>query len=139
MRAVIDTNVLISGLLWHGAPHRLLERVRGGELVLITSPALLAELAEVIGRAKFGVIFERSNTSQERILDELQRMMEVIKPPSLQKPVCRDPDDDEVLALGIAAQADLIVSGDEDLLALKEYQGIRIVNPAEALSLITSA
>lgn len=139
MRAVIDTNVVLSGLLWHGAPHRLLERVRSGELVLITSPALLAELAEVIGREKFGAILERSNISQERLLDDLQRVTEVIKPPALQKPVCRDPDDDEVLALGIAAQADLIVSGDNDLLALKEYQGIRIVNPVEALGLITPA
>jgi predicted nucleic acid-binding protein len=53
--------------------------------------------------------------------------------------VCRDPDDDEVLALSVATQADLIVSGDDDLLAMKEYQGIRIVNPAEALSLISPA
>ncbi len=138
MRAVVDTNVLISALLWHGAPHQLLERARGGELVLITSPVLLAELAEVISRAKFGSVLERSNTSQERLLDDLQRVMEVIRPPTLPRPVCRDPDDDEVLALGIAAQADLIVSGDVDLLALKEYQGIRIVNPAEALGLITT-
>ena len=139
MRAAIDTNVLLSGLLWHGAPYRLLEWVRSGELVLVTSPALLAELDEVLGRAKFGAILERSNTSRERTLDEVQRLAEVIKPPALQKPVCRDPDDDEILALAVAARADLIVSGDDDLLVLKEYQGIRIVNPAEALSLIPPA
>lgn len=92
-----------------------------------------------MGRTKFATILERANTTQAHMLDELQRLAEVIKPPALDTPVCRDPDDDEVLALGVAAKADLIVSGDDDLLALKEYQGIRIVNPAEALSLISPA
>ncbi len=53
MRAVIDTNVLVSGLFWHGPPHMLLEHVRDGALDLISSPALLAELTNVLGRAKF--------------------------------------------------------------------------------------
>jgi len=47
--------------------------------------------------------------------------------------VCRDPDDDEVLALAIAAQVDLIISGDDDLLVLQAFEGIPIVNPAQAL------
>ena len=47
MRAVIDTNVLLSGLLWHGAPHALIEHVRAGTLAMVSSPALLAELAEL--------------------------------------------------------------------------------------------
>jgi uncharacterized protein len=56
VRAVIDTNVLLSGLLWRGAPHRLIEAVRAGALTLITSPALLAELGEVVHRPKFHTI-----------------------------------------------------------------------------------
>ena len=47
MRAVIDTNVLLSGLLWRGQPHALLEHVRSGTLAMVSSPALLAELADV--------------------------------------------------------------------------------------------
>lgn len=105
--------------------------------MLITSPVLLAELAEVLGRPKFSAILERSNTSQERVLSELQKLAEIISPAALPRPVCRDPDDDAVLALGCAAQADIIVSGDDDLLVLKTYQGIRIVTPAEALDLLT--
>ena len=80
MRAIIDTNVLLSGLLWHGAPHRLIEAVRTGAVGLVSSPALLAELAEVIGRAKFDVVLERSNTSREQTLDEVQRLAEVVEP-----------------------------------------------------------
>jgi putative PIN family toxin of toxin-antitoxin system len=62
MRAVIDTNVLLSGLLWRGAPHELLEQVRNGKLTLISSPALLSELADVISRPKFDAILLSSNT-----------------------------------------------------------------------------
>ena len=56
VRAVVDTNVLLSGLFWRGRPHALMERVRTGALTLISSPALLAELAEVMNRPKFQVI-----------------------------------------------------------------------------------
>ena len=136
MRAVIDTNVLLSGLLWHGAPHVLLAHVRAGTLILVSSPALLAEMEAVISRAKFDVILTRSNTSREHALTELRQLAEVIEPPPLAVPVCRDPDDDAVLALALAAQADLIVSGDDDLLSLRHHHGIPIVNSAQALQQI---
>lgn len=133
MRAVIDTNVLLSALLWRGAPHVLLEQVRAGALILISSPVLLAELEFVIGRAKFDVILTRSNTSRERALTEVRQLAEVVEPPPLAVPVCRDPDDDAVLALALAARADCIVSGDGDLLTLKHYQDIPILDPAQAV------
>jgi putative PIN family toxin of toxin-antitoxin system len=133
VRAIIDTNVLLAGLLWHGTSHALLEYVRNGTLTLISSPALLAELAEVLERPKFGAILTGSNTSRERSLDEIQALTEVITPAPLPAPVCRDPDDDAVLALALAAQVDLVVSGDNDLLDLQAFESIPIVTPAEAL------
>jgi uncharacterized protein len=136
VRAVIDTNVLIAGILWRGPPHALLQHVRAGTVSLVSSPALLAELADVFGRAKFDAILTRTNTSRERSLAEVRRLAEVIEPPPLPQPVCRDPDDDAVLALAIAAKVELIVSGDNDLLSLRSFQGIPIMAPAEAASLI---
>ena len=68
MRAVIDTNVLVSGLFWHGPPHMLLEHARDGALDLISSPALLAELTTVLGRAKFETILARTGSSLELVL-----------------------------------------------------------------------
>jgi uncharacterized protein len=112
LRAVIDTHVLIAGILWRGPPHALLEHVRAGTVSLISSPALLAELADVIGRAKLEAILQRTNTSRERSLVEVRRLAAVIEPLPLPQPVCRDPGDDEVLALATAAKADLVVSGD---------------------------
>jgi len=133
VRAVIDTNVLIAGLLWHGPPHELLARVRDGVISLVSSPAMLAELAEVLGRSKFEAVLTGSHTSRERLLAEVRRLAEVIEPPALPQPVCRDPDDDHLLALALAAQAEAIVSGDHDLLVLQQFQGISVLDPAAAL------
>ncbi len=133
MRAVIDTNVLLSALLWGGTPHALMEHVRNGAVTLISSPALLAELARVIDRPKFDVILLRTNTSRAQTLAEVRLLAEVIDPPPLAQPVCRDKDDDAVLALAIAAQADIVISGDDDLLCLASFEGIPILMPAQAL------
>ena len=139
MRAVIDTNVLLAALLWRGPPHALLEQVRAGTLSMVSSPALLAELAGVIGRAKFDAILAKTNTSRERSLAQVRQLADVIEPPPLREPVCRDPDDDQVLALALAAKVDLIVSGDNDLLSLGSFEGIPIIAPAQARGLVEAA
>jgi putative PIN family toxin of toxin-antitoxin system len=136
VRAVIDTNVLIAALLWRGPPHALLEQLRAGAMTLVSSPALLAELADVIGRAKFDAILVQSNTSRERALAEVRQLADVVEPSPLPQPVCRDPDDDHVLALALAAKAELIVSGDNDVLSMKSFENIAIVAPAEAVTMI---
>jgi uncharacterized protein len=136
VRAVADTNVLIAALLWRGPPHALLEQMRAGTVSLVSSPALLAELADVLGRAKLDAILAKTNTSRERSLAEMRQLAEVVEPPPLPQPVCRDPDDDQVLALAIAAKVDLIISGDNDLLSLGSFEGIAIVAAAEAVKLI---
>jgi putative PIN family toxin of toxin-antitoxin system len=133
MRAVIDTNVLLSALLWGGTPHAIMEHARNGTVTLISSPALLTELARVIDRPKFDVILLRTHTSRAQTLAEVRLLAEVIDPPPLAKPVCRDKDDDAVLALAIAAQADIVISGDDDLLCLASFEGIPILTPAQGL------
>jgi putative PIN family toxin of toxin-antitoxin system len=136
VRVILDINVVLSGLFWHGPPHTLLNYVRAGTLTLISSPDLLAELADVIERPKFDAFLSRFDTSRERSLIEIQELTEVITPKPLPIPVCRDADDDAVLALALAAQVDIIVSGDADLLTLQEYHGIRIIDAATAVTLI---
>jgi putative PIN family toxin of toxin-antitoxin system len=139
VRAVVDTNVLLSGLIWHGAPHALLEQIRAGVVTLVSSPALIAELAEVIDREKFRTVLARSNTVPARMLAEVRLLAEILVPPPLLHAVSRDPDDDAVLALAAAAQPDLIITGDRDLLALGTYVGLPIVTPAQALARLGGA
>jgi putative PIN family toxin of toxin-antitoxin system len=136
VRAVIDTNVLLSGLLWRGTPHMLIEQVRAGAITLVTSPALIAELAETIHRPKFRAVLARSHTDPAWMLSEIRRLAEIVDPPTLPAPVSRDPDDDAVLALAVASQADLIISGDADLLTLGAHGTIPIVDAANAIARI---
>jgi putative PIN family toxin of toxin-antitoxin system len=132
VRAIIDTNVFIAGLLWRGSPHVLLEHARAGTLTVISSSTLIAELAGVLGRAKFAAILSKTSTSLERTTAEVRQLAEIIDPPPLEHPVCRDSTDDHVLALALSANADMVVSGDDDLLVLGSFANIPIVTPAEA-------
>lgn len=134
MLLVIDTNVLLSGLLWRGPPHTLLGKVRDGAADLVLSQVLIEELADVLARPKFAAILVRASRTPERILAELRMLVDIVAAPPLSQPICRDPDDDAVLACALAARADLIVSGDDDLRALGIVDTIPIVGAAEALA-----
>jgi putative PIN family toxin of toxin-antitoxin system len=136
VRAVIDSNVLISGLLWRGPPHQLLAHLADGTLSLVSSPALLAELLEVLKRPKFAKIVEEARVDLEALVNDVRFIAEVLDPPPLERPVSRDPDDDAVLSLAVHARADFIITGDADLLTLTAYAGIPILTPAQALAKI---
>ena len=71
-RPVIDTSVLLSGLLRPGTPHKLLQQVRAGSLTLISSRSLLAEHSEIIRRPKFQTILARSHIDPEKALNEVR-------------------------------------------------------------------
>ena len=133
MRIVADTNTVLSGLLWQGPPRRLLDLARVRTLTLCTSATLLAELAEVMVRVKFADRVRAAGLSAMELVQDYERLAEIIEPQALPVPFCRDPDDDHVLACALAAQADLIVSRDNDLLVLHPYQGIPILAAADAL------
>jgi putative PIN family toxin of toxin-antitoxin system len=130
---VIDTNVLMSGLLWRGPPHALPVKVRDGAADLVLSPALIEELADVVTRPKFAAILARTGRTPEHVVAELGTLVGIVAAPPLPQPICRDPDDDAVLACALAARADLIMSGDHDLRTLAMFENIPIVGAAEAL------
>lgn len=138
MRIVADTNVVVSAFLWGGIPRQVLDAVRAHEATLYTSPALLAELTEVLAREKFAPRFEATGLTPARLLDRYRALATLIEPAPLPTPVTRDPDDDPILACALAARADLIVSGDDDLLSLGDYEGIPIRTAAQALKRIES-
>ena len=136
MRIVIDTNVLLSAFLWGGTPMQLIKQVRIHAVELVISPALLEEFATVIVRAKFAAVIARTTRTPTRILEQLRTLAEVVVAPPLSQPVCRDPKDDIVLACARAASAQLVVSGDDDLLALGVFDGIPIVPVAQAIKMV---
>lgn len=137
MRVVLDTNIVVSGLLWDGRPRRLLEFGRDRLIKLFVSSTLLDELFEVLGREKFATMLASQGITQSYLLQRYGALTKLVKPKPLERTV-RDVDDDVVIATALAAQAELVVSGDDDLLTLHPWHGIQILNAADALQYIQS-
>ena len=134
-RIVADTNIVVSGLFWQGAPRQILDLARKQTVVLCSSPVLLDELADVIARAKFQRRLEAVSLSAAELMLNYARITEIVDVPeqAVSRVVASDPDDDHVIACAVIAHADMIVSGDQHLFSLREHQGIPILSASEAL------
>lgn len=138
MRIILDTNVVMFALLWRGPPYQLLETIRqNAQLQLYSSPVLLEELADVLTRPAATKRLTAIGRPAREVLADYLEAIELAEPVELPR-VVRDPDDDHVLACALTARADLIVTGDSDLLTLRNYQDIPILTPAEALRRLTA-
>lgn len=130
MKVIVDTNVLISAFVFGGNAERVLEKVLAwGEIVC--SVFIFNELTRVLTE-KFDVPAEKVN----RILDSLHQVVVVIEPNSPLPNICRDPDDNYILQLAESANANFIVTGDKDLLALGIFGDTQIVSPSALLQII---
>jgi putative PIN family toxin of toxin-antitoxin system len=139
MRLVLDTNVVVSGLLWSGAPRQLLDAARDGHAELFTSTALLDELEATLRYPKFQPKITASLLSVERLVDLYGSLATVVRPARIEPTIKADPDDDAVLACAIASRADFIVSGDRHLLDLGRYDELDIVKVAQVLARLTGS
>lgn len=132
LRIVLDTNVAISGLIWRGVPHQLLVALAQDQFTAYTSYALISELTRKLLGTKLGVELLKRDILAPQLVMAYSALCDIVTPAALPQPICRDPDDDAVLACAKAAQANLIVSGDQDLLVLQTFEDIPILTPAQA-------
>ena len=134
LRVVADTNTVISGLLWHGNPRRVLDAAREGALQLYTSASLLAEVDEVLQRRKFAQRLSLAGVSSRTLVLGYAALASLIEPAAIAPVITVDPDDDAVLACAVAASAEAIVSGDSYLLDMEKYEEIPILTAAQLLT-----
>lgn len=125
MKAVFDTNVLIAAFVSEGLCAKLLIRGRRKDFQLILCPYILDEFEDVL-RRKFSVSTSEARVARNLVIEASEN---IIIPHTSVTGVCRDPEDDHILACAISSEANFLVTGDDDLLSLKSYEGIKILTP----------
>jgi len=136
-KVVLDTNVLVSGLIVSQGPSaQILDATQKGELETIISNSLLQELSEVIARPHIVRKYPKVAEHAERVIDYLRTHSTIVEGKPSQQIIKDDPDDDFVIACAIDGKADYIISGDLHLLALAQYDKIKILSPRQFVETI---
>ena len=129
LRVVLDTNVLISAILFGGKPRQILEKAIRGEIRLCLSEPMLEELKGVLQRSKFNY----SPEMIQFILTELTGIADFVDPSVTINVVLEDQEDNRILECAVAAKADYVITGDSHLLKLNNYLNIDVLNAAAFL------
>lgn len=128
LKVILDTNVLISSILFGGKPRKIIKHVQEGNITPIISPVLLAELIDVLVK-KFQFAPDKLLLVEDLIKENF-----MLVNPSITISIISDKDDNRVLEAAIEGGCNYIVSGDQDLLKLKSFQNVKIVTPDTFLS-----
>ncbi len=109
IRAVYDTNILVSGLLWGGKPAQLIDYLWDERVRLLCLDTLFDEVSRVIKRDKFTARFQAIGTTPDAFLENLRRSVEFVTPAEIQ-PIISEPKDNMVLACALGGRADVLIS-----------------------------
>lgn len=132
-KVVIDTNVFVSGLTFKGKPRRVLDLIWKGEIEVCVSSFILKELKETLEK---DFAWERERI--EETIERIKRGTLQVQPKIKISVIKEKESDNRILECGVEGKAQYIISGDKrHLLPLKEYQGIKIISPAQFLRIIS--
>ncbi len=129
-----DTNILVSALIAKGKPRELIKKVEQQKVNLILSNSIVEELNDVLKRNKFRKYVTLKNA--ENFVFEIKSRSKIIDMKSQFEVIKQDPEDNKILNAAYDGKVDYIVSGDSDLLNLKEFEGIKIVTASEMLKIL---
>lgn len=137
MQVVLDTNVLVSALLFKGRLSRIYEAIAHRELTLCFTETTFSEFASVIQRSKFERTLRRYGLSAGNVIRFVRRSARIIRTPArIPKVIVEDRADDHILAAAAAGQANCIVSGDTHLVRLGFLDDIPILTPRQFLAVL---
>ncbi len=127
MRAVLDTNVVMSAIFFGGTPMKIVRAAFSKKVQLVASRAVMSEYREVAER-----LHEQfPSVNYRRPLSILESKVTMVRPVALGQTVCRDSDDDAIISCALGGKAKVICSGDGDLLALNGFRGLEIMSPSD--------
>jgi len=135
---VLDTNAIVSGLLWSGAPGEILEGAVDGQWVVYTTSEIIDELERVLRRPKFATRYERTGETADDCLATFRQLARLVEASDDASAVCRDPGDVIYLRCALGARADYLVTGDSDLLVLGSIGDTAIVSPRDFLDRVNT-
>ncbi|OIP70627.1 MAG: putative toxin-antitoxin system toxin component, PIN family [Oscillatoriales cyanobacterium CG2_30_40_61] len=135
MRVVLDVNIWISALLWGGLPAQFLHLSRQNKITIFVSESLLEELEITLQRAKFKNQLKKQNHTIEYLMAITEGFSEKCPTIDINLPQLRDPKDNHILATALSANAEVLITGDQDLLVLNNFMGIAIIKPTDFLEL----
>ncbi|MFZ2656153.1 MAG: putative toxin-antitoxin system toxin component, PIN family [Victivallales bacterium] len=127
LRIVLDTNVIISGILFGGIPRSIVDMLVSQRHDFFLSMPIIEEIREVLNRPKFG--FDNGNALL--VVEELHSLCTIVKPAKAINFIIDDPADNKILECAVEADAEIIISGDSHLLSLGSYKGIKILSPRQ--------
>ena len=134
LKVVLDTNVLVSALFFKGELSKLLFPLKQNAFILLFSEETLNEFIKVLHYPKFSLTKDEIEYLLQFEILPYSKIVEVTF--KFDKEICPDKDDQKFLELAVSAKADYIITGDKDLLDLKEFNKIKILSPKEFLSLL---
>lgn len=132
MKAVIDTNVFVSGIFWKGPPHEILKAWRKGKFQMVLSAEILTEYRRVL----HALNADRLLVDVDELLEIVVSKSVIVQPAKFKSPVCRDADDDKFLEAAKSGKVKYLVSGDKALLEIREFSGATILPPKPFLDLL---
>ena len=139
IRAVLDTNVIVSGLIKEGSPPGwILKALFEHQFVLITTAVFLAEVARVLAYPKIRERYHVNPEAADALIASLILLSEPVKVPTDVLKASRDPDDDIFLMCAVSGRADYLVTGDQDLLSLISFRRVEIVTPDQFVRVLRS-
>jgi len=134
MRLVLDTNIFISAFYWGGNSQKIIDRIIKGTDELYISDKIINEISEVMNRPKF----KTEKTTINGYIKTIEKSGKKVFVEGNIKGICRDKDDDDKLECAIICNADFLITGDDDLLILKNYENIKIITPKIFMNIINS-
>ena len=134
LKVVLDTNILVSALLFRGELSRIVELWKNGRLIPLISKATFQELKAVLEYPKFRLTKDEIRTIVE---EEILPFFEVVEVADDVSGICNDPDDDKFISCALSASANVIVSGDKYLCELHAYKSVNIIRAADLMKMFT--
>ncbi len=134
MKITTDTNVLVSSIFWPGDSFRIIEKVENGEIELVLSEEIIEELVNVLNYEEIQNKIKNKNLEIRKTIEEIVAISTIVEPKKKLKVIKEDPEDNKILECALEGKVNCIITKDNHLLKLKEYESIKILTPEDFLN-----